>query len=103
AWVMSAVASQVLSLALYPRGPEGDWTGLLSVSSNFDAVAFRLFDLEALLRPSAEVSPRLTRLLDNLSYGHDWTWSLLLLLAVAAGSLVVVALKVGRPGEAASR
>lgn len=103
AWVMSSVASRVLSLALYPGTREGDWTGLVSVSANFDVVAFRLFDLERLLRPSAEVSPRLTRVLEGLSHGHDWTWSLLLLLGAAAASLVVVALRVGRPGEAASR
>ena len=103
AWVMSSVAAQVLSLGLFMKRSEGDWTGLLSVSSNFDAVAFRVFDLEGLLRPSAEVSPRLARLLEGLSYGHDWTWSLLLILAVTAASLVVVALKVGRPGEAAAR
>ncbi len=103
AWVMSSVAAQVLSLGLFMNRREGDWTGLLSVSSNFDAVAFRVFDVEALLRPSADVSPRLASLLERLSYGHDWTWSLLLLLAVIAASLVVVALKVGRPGEAASR
>lgn len=103
AWVMSSVASRVLSLALYPGTREGDWTGLLSVSANFDAVAFRLFDIEGLLRPAADVSPRLTRLVEGLSHGHDWTWSLALILVVAAASLAVVAVRVGRPGEAASR
>lgn len=103
AWVVSSVASRVLRLALFPDAREGDWTGLLSVSSNFDAVAFRLFDLERLLRPSADVSPQLTRLLDRLSYGHDWTWSLLLIAAVSAASLALVAHRVARPGEAGAR
>jgi ABC-type transport system involved in multi-copper enzyme maturation permease subunit len=103
AWVVSSVASRVLRLALFPRGREGDWTGLLSVSSNFDAVAFRVFDLERLLRPSADVSPQLTQLVDRLSYGHDWTWSLALIVVGAAASLAVVAHRVARPGEVSSR
>jgi ABC-type transport system involved in multi-copper enzyme maturation permease subunit len=103
AWVFSSVVSRVLSTALYPGTRDGDWTGLTSVSANFDAVAFRVFDIEALLRPSAEHSVRLTRILERLSHGHDWTWSLALVLGVAALSLVVVAVRVGRPGEAGAR
>ncbi|MCO5171721.1 MAG: hypothetical protein M9894_35915 [Planctomycetes bacterium] len=103
AWLMSSVASRVLSLALFPRGREGDWTGLVSVSANFDAVAFRVFDMDGLLRPAAEVSPALTRTLQRFTPGHDPWWSALLLLGVAALSLAVVAARVGRPGEASAR
>jgi ABC-2 type transport system permease protein len=103
AWVFSSVVSRVLSQALFPFTREGDWSGLTSVSANFDAVAFRLFDIEALLRPSAMHSERLARTLERLSHGHDWTWSLALILGVTIASLAIVAMRVGRPGEAGSR
>lgn len=103
AWLMSSVASRVLGLALFPGTREGDWTGLVSVSANFDAIAFRVFDIDGLLRPAAEVSPRLLRTLERFTPGHDPLWSVALILGVAALSLAVVAVRVGRPGEASAR
>ena len=109
-WVMSSVASFVLSQTLFPafgrrglQGVEGNWTGLVSFSKNLDAVGFRLFELEELLRPVAEVSPNADKLLRTLSYGHDWRLSLALILGLAAASLALVFRRIGRPGEAGAR
>lgn len=107
-WVMSSVASFVLSQTLFPafgraRVIERNWTGLVSFSKNLDAVGFRLFGVEELLRPVAEISPNAERLLRTLSYGHDWRLSLALVLGVAAISLAVLARRIGRPGEAGAR
>jgi len=105
-WVMSSVASRILSLTFFPpfgrEGPvtEGNWTGLVSFSANFDAVGVRLFEIERLLGPVAAVSDRADALLKNLSYGHAWGWSLLIIGALTALSAVVVFRRVGRPGEA---
>jgi ABC-2 type transport system permease protein len=109
-WVLSYVASKILSMTLFPpfrpgpRGPfvkaEGNWTGLLSFNANFDAVSFRLFDLEHLMRPAADASPTARALVDQLSYGHDWRWSLLIVSALAAVSLVVVFRRIRAPDEA---
>jgi ABC-type transport system involved in multi-copper enzyme maturation permease subunit len=109
-WVLTYVASRILSLTMFPpfrtvgRGPpvpaEGNWTGLLSYSSNLDAVGFRLFDLEALMRPAAEASPQAGFLLARLSYGHSWVWSLLIVLGLAAVSVWVVFRRTRAPDEA---
>lgn len=101
-WVMSIIASSILSTVLFPPGSpsRGDnWTGLVSFSGNFDAVGYRLFNIENLLEPVAVLSPRAERLREELSYGHDWRWSLLILLVLTAISLLVLFRRIRRPGE----
>jgi hypothetical protein len=107
-WVMSAIASRILSLTLFPprRGlavVEGNWTGLVSFPANFDAVGVRLFDIESRLAPAAALSLRAEQLQRTLTYGHDWRLSLLIVLGLTALALAVVFLRIGRPGEAGTR
>jgi ABC-type transport system involved in multi-copper enzyme maturation permease subunit len=115
-WVMTHVASFILSVALFlgKGGPKGgfdaapvrdgsDWTGLVSYFKNLDSVAYRLLDLDVLLTPAAELSPRASRWLTRLSYDHDWRLSLAIVIAVSIASLVVVSVRIGRPGEAGSK
>lgn len=100
-WVLSHVASTVLSLAIFRiGGAEGrDWTGLVSFFRNLLAVAFRFLEVETKLAPAARLSHRASRWMERYSYEHDWRWSLCLLLVGAALSLWVVARRVGRAAE----
>jgi len=108
-WVLSYTASFILSLTLFPpfhAGPRGadvaaggNWTALLSFSSNLDAVGFRLFDIENLLRPAAELSPTAARMMSSLSYGHSWGWSFLIVAGLAAVSAWVVFRRLRAPDE----
>ena len=107
-WVMTHVASFVLSVALFlgdgGKAVKGnDWTGVVSYFKNLDSVAYRLLDLDALLTPAAALSPKAAKWLDRLSYDHDWRISLALILTVSVASLVVVTLRIGKPGEAGSK
>ncbi|MHC5037465.1 MAG: hypothetical protein ACYTHM_09145, partial [Planctomycetota bacterium] len=102
---MTSVASRILSVTLFPPyyrnvpQTEGNWTGLVSFSSNFDAVGYRLFNIDSLLGPYAAQSRQLEQLYRSLSYGHDWGWSLLIILALSAVALAVIFWRLGRPGE----
>ncbi|MHC4598483.1 MAG: ABC transporter permease subunit [Planctomycetota bacterium] len=106
-WVMSYIASKILSYTLIPTrtsygGPafkEGDWTSLLAFHSNFDAIGVRLFNIVNLLEPLAEISLTSRRLLNQLAYGHDWRWSLAIVVFLTLFSAVVAYLRIGRPGE----
>jgi ABC-type transport system involved in multi-copper enzyme maturation permease subunit len=106
-WIMSHVASGVLSLALtVGRGAEEighNWTGLLSCLKNLDSIAFRLLDIDAIVAPATALSPRAAQKLADLSYDHDWRVSLALVVTAIVGSLVVVTVRIGRPGEAGSK
>jgi hypothetical protein len=104
---MSYIASKILSYTLIPTrtsygGPafkEGDWTSLLAFHSNFDAIGVRLFNIVNLLEPLAEISLTSRRLLNQLAYGHDWRWSLAIVVFLTLLSAVVAYLRIGRPGE----
>lgn len=106
-WVMSHVASGILSLATtVGRGADAighNWTGLLSCSKNLDSIAFRLLDIDNVLAPATKLSARAAKAMSKLSYDHDWRISLALVLVVAAVSLAVVTVRIGRPGEAGSK
>ena len=108
-WVLSSVASSIVYLTLRPPWEEAtthagtDWSGLVSLWTNFDAVSFRVFDIASRMGPVAEVSPDAQSWLERLQPGHDWRWSMLLIALASALSLVVVAWRVGRPGEAGAR
>jgi ABC-type transport system involved in multi-copper enzyme maturation permease subunit len=105
-WVMTSVASNMLSQALFPRigssseaSVKGDWTGMLSFSANFDAVGLRLFNIEALAEPAAQQDEKVRELLNRLTYGHDWGWSLLIVAGLAVISAFVIFHRIGKAEE----
>lgn len=108
-WVMSSVASTILHHALHPVWQKApverglDWTGLVSFGANFDAISFALLEVGQRMGPVAEVSAEAKEWLAELELGHPWTWSLGLVLGLAALSLLTVSWRIGRPGEGGAR
>lgn len=108
-WVLSSVASFILHLALrppwdpVPQDASTDWSGLLSLWTNFNAVSYRVFDIGSRMGPVAEISSEARDWQQSLEAGHHWGWSLLLIAVASALSLLIVSLRVGRPGEAGAR
>jgi ABC-2 type transport system permease protein len=113
AWALSSITSIVIEETLFrteyrydeqtqnftSEKPEGDWSGLVSISTNFNTVSYALFDIQDRTRESTDLSPEMAGYVDELKYEHSAALSALLILVTAAGSLVIVTWRIGRPGE----
>lgn len=115
-WVLSMVTSTVLQESLFDdryqvdphthqvviHKAEGDWTGLVSFSTNFHAVSFRLFDVGDQMEKAVRLSPRAERLVNNLRFDHHAGYSAFLIVCAAGLSLLIFTWRIGRPGEEGS-